>query len=609
MIRVLIVDHTGEEEGRTQTPRGEQLKAKAERVSGVVVDFFFHAQDVFGRAATDGEEEVVGSTSTSGLSGGGSVLPKYDLALLHMSNTSNSEEERECYARILDHACDHAIEFSGAGVHWEAEQQGWGPRYDHVKASDRLLLSRINAFLSVMVDEGSDTHAGFRKAVEYVLFRKGSIGRLIEELVTFDQLVQGMATALAEAADADEADSKDPESDGHRGTRYSERAQVARAMRHEPWLWFDDCRHDLVNLVAGKTPSSAFRDAVIGMDRYVAPAAAAILTMYHGPGRKTDGALVRLVGCLLGCWSNGTTDRETAQLLLTDQQVLEEAHEEYGRLRVLATGAAGLIVEQFLEYRQYVNHTLWKNRLLVGFESAASARRKLQDAQVWPLARDEVDSLLGVAGTLFGLDSPYLRDTAEPRIRKCLDALDTAASRLLSGEDGAFDEFKKGAKVLVKCLQRIDRAFQTEDPIFRLDAVERYLDGRGPDCCFAILRESIRRDVLPLTKLILDDGPEAGRHYREFWPVLCGAHMLVRTAAVAAAVANTREADRRSLRAASEALQSIERLVSCCGPRFEPSARRLNVEKTLSSEGVSDPDSLLTAFDRQEADHEEDPSY
>ena len=424
MIRVLIVDHTGERGARMQLPRGEQLKLKAERVPGVTVDFFFHANHVFGKAVPDRKEKAADLASRSGGSGKTSASQRYDLALLHMSNTSSSREEQKSYNRILSHACDHAIEFSGAGVDWKAEQESWAPPYDHIKTSARLLLSQIDAFLSVMASEASGTHTGFRQAVESVFFRRGSIDRLIEDLTAFDRLIQGMATALERAGDPEAVDSAKPEPAGLRGSTQSKGGHSAQTITQKPWLWFDDCRDDIIGLVAGKAPSSAFQDIIVGMDRNIAPAADAILAKYQGSGRRTDGALVRLVGCLIDVWARGETEgRGEAKLLLTDQRLLAEAHEEYTRLCVLASGAAGLIIEQFLEYRQYVNHTLWQNRLLLGLNSASSARRKLQDAGVWPLAKDEVESLLGVAGTLFGLDSLYLRETAEPRIRECLDAV------------------------------------------------------------------------------------------------------------------------------------------------------------------------------------------
>lgn len=243
------------------------------------------------------------------------------------------------------------------------------------------------------------------------------------------------------------------------------------------------------------------------------------------------------------------------------------------------------IIEDFLDNRAYVSHTLCKHRLFLGLETPTSARDRLADACVWPLVAIETERLIDHSGTLYGLWSTGL-DAVAGDIRRVVFAMRTDAERLLaSGNAPSFKAFRAGAEALNQLLSGMSRHFDGQSPEFSAVRVDAFLKGRTPDDCVSEASCAIGAAVLPEVRTAFAGGAASGEAYRRFWPAAADAFLLLRTALVAGYLHGFESVTETGLRDLQKRLRRIERVVSCWSPGIPDASRERAIAQTLRAEG------------------------
>jgi len=252
----------------------------------------------------------------------------------------------------------------------------------------------------------------------------------------------------------------------------------------------------------------------------------------------------------------------------------------------------GKIIEDFLDYRAYVSHTLCKHRLFLGLETADEARQRLSDACVWPLVGIEAERLLELAGTLYGMRSQPL-ESARRDVQEVLTRMREDATALLGGNKSAFKAFRASADALNELLTSLSQQFDRHTPDFSAIRVEGYLKGRTAADCLDELATAMRERVAPEVSSVFEGGAAGSDAYKRFWPATADAFLLTRCAQVAGALRGFDVGQEEGIGDVRRRFRRIERVLSCWSPGIVEGDRKRVVDQTLSAEGYTSAEAVL----------------
>ncbi len=250
------------------------------------------------------------------------------------------------------------------------------------------------------------------------------------------------------------------------------------------------------------------------------------------------------------------------------------------------------IIDEFFDYRAYVSHTLWKQRLFLGLDSSDHFTRRMRDGFIWPLVPREAQRMLQTSCTLFGIDcEPFRKNLTMPL--GMLERLETAAQSLSEGDAKSWDTVRSSAEQLRDALANIPADLESNRMTLSEQAVEKYLSGHGPDHYLDQAMRLLRDEICPLLDSILGDQNNAGP-YQAFWPKAQEVRMLLRTANVAAFAAEKGgpELTEDSVRRYREALSAVEAIVQNWSPLVEQSDR-LGTHDVLKRHGFASPADVM----------------
>jgi len=250
------------------------------------------------------------------------------------------------------------------------------------------------------------------------------------------------------------------------------------------------------------------------------------------------------------------------------------------------------IIEDFLDYRAYVSHTLCKHRLFLGLETADEARQRLSDACVWPLVAIEAERLLELAGTLYGMRSQPL-ESARKDVQEVLKRMREDATALLGGNKSAFKAFRASADALNELLTSLSRQFDRYTPDFSATRVEGYLKGRKAEDCLEEITATMRGFVAPEVSSVLMGGAAVAEAYKRFWPATADAFLLTRCAQVAGALRGFDVGQEEGISDLRRRFRRIERVLSCWSPGIVESDRKRVLDQTLAAEGYTSAQAVL----------------
>lgn len=256
------------------------------------------------------------------------------------------------------------------------------------------------------------------------------------------------------------------------------------------------------------------------------------------------------------------------------------------------------IVEDFLDYRAYVSHTLCQNRLFLGLSNPANARERLRDAYVWPLVYDETKHLCEMTGTLYGIvTTNHLElDCVIKNIGETLKDLDIRQDELVrKNDDSAFEPFCELARQLHNQLREMYTAFKKHKPEYSKDAILNALENKSQNQCLDFAVEYIKLQLAPIVSTLLldDDHTLKSDLYRSFWPLSSFSFLLTRKAIVAAAVYDSPIEEIAPIRKMQKFLRGVESVVSCWAPSVADEIRTEQVNKTIRAEGFQSSFDLI----------------
>ena len=245
------------------------------------------------------------------------------------------------------------------------------------------------------------------------------------------------------------------------------------------------------------------------------------------------------------------------------------------------------IIEDFLDYRAYVSHTLCKHRLFLGLDTANEARQRLSDACVWPLVAIEAERLLELSGTLYGMGSQPL-EIARRDVQEVLKRMrEDGAILLLDGSKAAFKGFRASADALNELLTSLSRQFDRNTPEFVSTRADGYLKGRSAADCLEEIAATMRGCVAPEVSSVLKGGAAVTDSYKRFWPASADAFLLTRCAQVAGALRGYKRGQEEGIRDLRRRLRRFERVLSCWSPGIAESDRKRVLDQTLMAEGYA----------------------
>ena len=255
------------------------------------------------------------------------------------------------------------------------------------------------------------------------------------------------------------------------------------------------------------------------------------------------------------------------------------------------------VLAEFSDYRAYVSHTLCKHRLFLGLGSVAGARRRFDDAAVWPLLRDEAIRLLDHSGTLFGLVSNHLDRKISQEIKNALADLGGFAEELKAGREEVFGVLDEQAKKLRDGLSSIGTLMTHSTPNCSQKRVSQFFGEKTRLDCVTELRNALLSQLRPAVENIMD-GPDSADAYRRFWPISSEVNFQIRVVIVSGALEETPEPLDEPLRRAQRDVQHIERVVSCWSPAIPEETRPQKVENALQATGLSSRDSVVDLVEK-----------
>lgn len=260
------------------------------------------------------------------------------------------------------------------------------------------------------------------------------------------------------------------------------------------------------------------------------------------------------------------------------------------------------IMEDFLDFRSYVSHTLCQHRLFLGMSSPANARERLSDAYVWPLVHDEAELLCNMLGTLYGIvisGHPELESVVSDT-RKTLKQMTTQQMKLINdNDDTAFGSFCNLARSLHNNLRDMYTSINNRTPDFSKDSVLLALENNSYNQWMYSINDHVTAHIAPILRLLLFDGDSKSQpdQYRKFWPLTSLGFLLTRKAVVAAAMDDIPVKSLVSIRNTQKLLRGIESVVSCWAPSIAESERSELIDNVIRAEGLFNRHDLIARLE------------
>lgn len=264
------------------------------------------------------------------------------------------------------------------------------------------------------------------------------------------------------------------------------------------------------------------------------------------------------------------------------------------------------ILDDFLDYRSYVSHTLCQHRLFLGLSSPANARERLCDAYVWPLVHDEAKLLCDMMGALYGIvvsTHPELKSVVS-KIRGTLREMDTRQVELVkSNDDSAFESFCSLAHQLHDQLKEIYAAIKNRPPDFSKSATLQSLEYKTHDQWLCLTSDHIGKCLAPTIRFLLldEDIKSKPEQYCRFWSQSSQGYLLTRKAIVAAAMDDVPVENLVPIRKIQKLLRGIESVVSCWAPLISEDDRPELIDKVIRAEGFHNRLALLACLEGEVA--------
>ena len=260
------------------------------------------------------------------------------------------------------------------------------------------------------------------------------------------------------------------------------------------------------------------------------------------------------------------------------------------------------IMDDFMDYRAYVSHTLCQHRLFLGLSSPGNARERLGDAYVWPLVHDEANQLCDMTGTLYGIDISKHHELVSviDRIRKTLKEMVCKQVELVQNHDNsAFAPFSDLARSLHDQFRELYSVFETNTPDFSKAAVLEALENKLSDEWLNLTNNHIKLCLAPIVRSLLSDDRNIleSELYCGFWPQSSFGYLLTRKAVVAAAMEDLPIQDLLPIRGAQKLLRGIEAVVSCWAPSVTEETRPEQIDKVIRAEGFHSRLGLLSRLE------------
>ena len=173
------------------------------------------------------------------------------------------------------------------------------------------------------------------------------------------------------------------------------------------------------------------------------------------------------------------------------------------------------ILDEFLNFRSYVSHTLCKNRLFLYLDAKNPdmAFKALDEPNVWPILKSEIISLFDLGPSLYGIQCPTVfvedKEKAERSVKE-IDEIKRNGSRSIS-------DFRKHAEIIRDVLAGIQQRFLNESFSLNVDTVQSYLNNKKAAGLRADTLKLFRDNIIPLIDANGDELTITDENASRFW--------------------------------------------------------------------------------------------
>ncbi len=254
-----------------------------------------------------------------------------------------------------------------------------------------------------------------------------------------------------------------------------------------------------------------------------------------------------------------------------------------------------IIVNEFLDARAYVSHTLVKHRLSFALDDASVAREQLKDSSVWPLVGHEIIWLCKASSGIFGIKSEPLTKVNSAILDQAYK-LQNLVGRFLDKEIAILPKLRETIQTISSQLSDIYSVLDQ----FNFDVNEDHIrKSTSLLCDNESLQDQLTNSADKVSLLIKSffNGTEVRQTYHEFWNISVTAFHLSRVAIVAAALQEEYSgASVSCIRDWQRTLRAAERVASAWSPQVTEEERPAEAKKGLLAGGFASHKELLTAL-------------
>jgi len=258
-----------------------------------------------------------------------------------------------------------------------------------------------------------------------------------------------------------------------------------------------------------------------------------------------------------------------------------------------------LIIDDFMDLRAYVSHTLLLHRLTLGMSTPESARLRLSDAAIWPFVSREITRFCDLASTLYGLESKAI-DALLDDISKKNTLLESLRDDLVeNSNDAALESFKALAGgEMHELFVRVRSVWNNEVPGFSEVASRSSIQDHQPEFWMEAFKKGIQTEIASAVESLVrtQDEKQAAEAYRLYWSIIEDVYERSRKAVVSAALFGGLKIHVPIIRSLQRLLRTSEGFVSCWSSSVGPDARGQVVCDQLQTMGLTSGEQLVERF-------------
>lgn len=453
---------------------------------------------------------------------------EYILILLHIGNGFAEEQERSFYhEKCLKIP---TVIYSGGGIDESSKPSSgltyyhkkpvgtgrdgegffleeflveWASQTEEQRKADRELRYAVPPFSALRSETREAEHEEKRQTLRY---------KLLEPFSALDILLQGYLAV------------KDPTGFAQQvvisyvvDTSHPNFAEAETEIRETPCLWFRECWEDVRRAFLEVDKHLSDLGNIETMLRTTADVVSSTNELRDLLSPGGNSALIHVCKAIHECARDcvpkdsdeckhvgvdGLCQRcqQIGDGILFDESKIRQAHDDY--LMAAKWFDRKPIVDEFLEFRNFVSHTMLKHSFMIGSPTNPTRNRnRFSNPHEWALLRRKISDMFGLGPTLFGLSCDEVFTKCRDRVDELVRAIECFGQSLVSKQSLSpqqQEDFVAACNELMRELSEIPDLLRKSDTGFSPRVVSEALGEIKPEIIRGQIERSLQEDIAPL---------------------------------------------------------------------------------------------------------------